>query len=429
MPTSRPLLVPTTRREFLQWSGRGIGLLAFGRFAPDFLIQSVRAGAPLPERDRRILVLVQLAGGNDGLNTVVPFTDDAYYRLRPTLGIPASAVLPLDDHQGLHPACAPLHRLFGEGRVSVVQNVGYPNPNRSHFRSTEIWEAASDSDTSLDTGWIGRFLDNTCQGSPVADALAEAPRDPAAVHISSEVPGAFLARDSHPTFGLGNVRGGRRGREADLALLESLTEHQAHDDHGNSGFLRQVTLDALVTERRVEDLIARYRPEAAYPKDNFAQSLQRVAALISAGLSTRVYFVSLGGFDTHNGQANTHERLLRTLSEGLAAFQSDLTARKLDDQVLTMTFSEFGRRPNENKSGGTDHGTAAPLFVMGSDVQGGLLGSAPSLDLKPNADLSFSTDFRQVYTSVLQDWLDAPAADILGAKFGSLPMLAKRLRS
>ncbi len=415
--------LPTTRREFLRLSSRGIGLLAFGHFAPDFLVQSVRAGTPQPEKDRRILVLVQLAGGNDGLNTVVPFADDAYYRLRPNLGLPAASVLKLDDHQGLHPACADLHRLFGEGRLSVIQNVGYPNPNRSHFRSTEIWEAASDSDASLDTGWIGRYLDNTCQGSPDADALAAA-IDPAAVHISDELPGSFLAHQDHATFGLSASQ--RRGsRNQDLKLLEQLTAHEMHDDHGNGGFLRQVTLDALVTERRVEALINRYRAEAKYPGGPFAQSLQNVAALISANLSTRVYFVSLGGFDTHNAQANQHERLLRTLSEGLAAFQADLTARKLDDQVLTMTFSEFGRRPNENQSGGTDHGTAAPLFMLGSGLNGGLSGSAPSLNLAANEDLTYSTDFRQIYGTILQDWLSAPAPEILGGDFGTLPLIAR----
>lgn len=414
-------LLPSTRREFLRLSTRGIGLLAFGRFAPDFLVSSVRAGSPAPEKDRRILVLVQLAGGNDGLNTVVPFSDDTYYRLRPSLGIPAHRLLRLDDHQGLHPSCDALHRLYGDGQLGIVQNVGYPNPNRSHFRSTEIWEAACDSHQTLDTGWIGRYLDNTCQGSPEADVLANA-ADPAAVHISNEIPGSFLARQSHPTFGLGAGRR-TRGKSPDLSLLESLTQEELPGDEGNGGFLRQVTLDALVTEKRIESLIAQYRPEAKYPGGNFAQSLHHVAALIAAGMSTRVYFVSLGGFDTHNGQAPTHERLLRELSEGLAAFQADLTARKLDDQVLTMTFSEFGRRPGENKSGGTDHGTAAPLFVLGSQLKGGLSGTAPSLAIAKNADLTYSTDFRQVYSTVLQDWMDAPAPEIIGEKFAPLPLI------
>jgi uncharacterized protein (DUF1501 family) len=428
----RPSPFPTTRREFLRGATGGIGLLAFGQFAPSFLVQSVRADSPRPEKDRSILVLVQLAGGNDGLNTVVPYTDDAYYRLRPNLGLPAASVLPLSDTQGLHPACAPLHHLFDRGQLAVVQNVGYPNPNRSHFRSTEIWEAATASDATSATGWIGRFLDNTCAGMP-GQATADAAPDPVAVHISDEVPGAFLAAGNHATFGLPARSRGRSRDQGERQLLTQLVRPADHSDadhdhtHGNAGFLRQVTLDTLVTERRVQEVVNRYRPEVTYPGDPFANSLRQVAALISAGFSTRVYFVSLGGFDTHNNQAGAHERLLRTLSTGLAAFQADLTARKLDDQVLTMTFSEFGRRPNENLSAGTDHGTAAPLFALGAGVRGGLLGTPPSLDLAPNEDLSFSTDFRQVYASVLRDWLGAPPETIPGQTFAPLPLFHNRV--
>lgn len=425
-----PSPFPTTRREFLRGATGGIGLLAFGQFAPSFLVQSVRAEAPRPEKDRSILVLVQLAGGNDGLNTVVPYTDDAYYRLRPNLGLPAASILQLSDTQGLHPACAPLHDLFNHGQLAVVQNVGYPNPNRSHFRSTEIWEAATASDATSDTGWVGRFLDNTCAGMPVrAPADADSAPDPVAVHISDEVPGAFLAAGSHSTFGLPARSRGRSQERGERHLLEQLVRPADHDHApgtANAGFLRQVTLDTLVTERRVQDVINRYRPEATYPGDPFANSLRQVASLISAGFSTRVYFVSLGGFDTHNNQAGAHERLLRTLSTGLAAFQADLTSRQLDNQVLTMTFSEFGRRPNENLSFGTDHGTAAPLFALGTGVRGGLLGTAPSLDLAPNDDLSFSTDFRQVYASVLRDWLGAPPDSVLGQTFDPLPLFHDR---
>jgi uncharacterized protein (DUF1501 family) len=182
-------------------------------------------------------------------------------------------------------------------------------------------------------------------------------------------------------------------------------------------------MDSLVAEKRIQAIIDANKPEAAYPGGNFAQSLRNIAGLVAAGLSTRVYFVSLGGFDTHANQANAHSNLLRQLSEGLAAFQKDLTARKLDDQVLTMTFSEFGRRPNENQSAGTDHGTAAPLFLMGRQIHGSLHGSAPSLEIEKNADLTFSTDFRSVYATVLDRWLDAPADTILGARHERLGFL------
>lgn len=414
MKNPHPFL-PSTRREFLRTGSRGIGLLAFSQFAPSFLVESVAADAPLAERDRSILVLVQLAGGNDGLNTVVPRVDPHYRRLRPTLALGADDILPIDDATGLHRACAPLHALLKEGRLGIVQNVGYPNPNRSHFRSTEIWETASASTETLPTGWLGRYFDNACAGLPAGT--------PRGVNISNEVPQAFLSASDHPTFSLlPNARGGRENR-ASLDLLESMlrpTGHGDHDHEGNAGYLRHTMMDALVTERRFQQVLGAYKPSAEYPGNPFAASLRNVAALIASGNATRVYYVSLGGFDTHTNQPNTHATLLKTLSEGLAAFQRDLEGKKLDDQVLTMTFSEFGRRPSENESRGTDHGTAAPLFVLGSRVQAGLHGRAPDLAVEKNADLAFSTDFRAVYATVLQRWLGADAKAVLGADYAPL---------
>ncbi len=406
--------LPTTRREFLQLSGRGIGLLAFSQFAPSFLVESTLAAAPAPEKDRSILVLVQLAGGNDGLNTVIPFEDADYYRLRPTLGVPKSDVLRLNGTLGLHPACSGMHGLFNDGKLSVIQNVGYPNPNRSHFRSTEIWETGSDSNEYLSSGWIGRFLDNACAGAPSGP-------DPLAVHVTPETPQSFLSTASHSTFGLNPNARGRRDRRDPLSLLEQLAKPRGdHHDHDNQGFLQQTMMNALVTERRVQNVLGGYQPGATYPGSPFGQSLRSVAALIAAGLPTRVYFVSLGGFDTHSNQGNTHRNLLTTLSEGLVAFQKDLEAHRLDQQVMTMTFSEFGRRPAENESRGTDHGTAAPLFVMGSKLKGGLHGTAPSLKLDRSQDLTYSTDFRQVYSTVLDRWFSCPTTGVLEGDYRPL---------
>jgi uncharacterized protein (DUF1501 family) len=415
MKNSALSFLPTTRREFLRYSSRGIGLMAFSRFAPSFLVESTLAAAPAPEKDRTILVLVQLAGGNDGLNTVVPFEDADYYRLRPTLGLAKNEVLPINDMLGLHPACAELHELFRGGELGVVQNVGYPNPNRSHFRSTEIWETASDSGEFLTSGWLGRFMDNACAGAP-------ATANPACVHVTSEQPQSFASEHEHSTFGLAsNARGGGRGEG--LRLLENMLEGEAHD-HGNASFLKHTMMDALVTEKKVQRVLAGYAPEATYPESGFASALRSVAALIAAGMPTRVYFVSLSGFDTHSNQPQQHTRLLRTLSEGLTAFQRDLKAHRLDGQVTTMTFSEFGRRPSENESHGTDHGTAAPLFVMGSRVNAGVHGTAPSLRLERNQDLAFSTDFRRVYATMLDQWLACPSTAVLGREYGALPLIA-----
>jgi uncharacterized protein (DUF1501 family) len=410
--------LPSTRREFLKWGSRGMGLLAFSQFAPSFLVESTLAATPSPEKDRSILVLVQLAGGNDGLNTVIPYEDPDYYRLRPTIGIKKDEAIHLTDTLGLHPSLAALSDLMMEGRAGIIQNVGYPNPNHSHFRSTEIWETGSESNQFMPTGWIGRFLDNACGGTP---GTAGTGGDPVAVHVTNELPQSFLADKPHATFGLRS--GGGRASKENLAFLEKLVKEDDHEANANASFLRATMMDALVTEQNVQKIMGNYRPESAYPGNNFAQSLRNVAALIASGMSTRVYFVSLGGFDTHSNQANNHGNLLRTLSEGLAAFQKDLVAKKLDSQVLTMTFSEFGRRPNENESRGTDHGTAAPLFVMGSQIKGSLHGTPPSLDLGKNKDLEFSTDFRQVYATVLDKWFSCPTDQVLGKSYAPLPFI------
>jgi uncharacterized protein (DUF1501 family) len=308
-----------------------------------------------------------------------------------------------------------------DGKLAIVQNVGYPNPNRSHFRSTEIWETASGSEEFAATGWIGRYLDNACAGVP-ADS-----HDPVAVHINTQgVPQSFLSAHEHSTFGLAPGGGNRRDNEESRKLLETLVGQTSEGtENGSATFLKHTLMDALVTERKVQRVLGDYKPGTGvnYPGNPFAASLRNVAALIAAGLPTRVYFVSLSGFDTHGNQLGQQANLLGQLSDGLAAFQKDLEAHQLDGQVMTMTFSEFGRRPSENESRGTDHGTAAPLFVMGSRLKGGLHGSAPSLKLEKNQDLTFSTDFRQVYATALDAWLECPSESVLGGKFERLAIV------
>jgi len=418
MKNPTPFL-PTTRREFLNMSGKGIGLLAFSRFAPSFLVNATLAATPAPEKDRSILVLIQLAGGNDGLNTVIPFEDPHYYQLRPTLAIPKASVLPISGTLGLHPSCAALQALLQDGKLAIVQNVGYPNPNHSHFRSTEIWETASPSDEFLSTGWIGRYMDNACAGSPAND------HDPLAMHVNTlnGVPETFMGAQEHPTFGLLAYGIGRKDSEETRRLLAS-SGAPGTAVGGERGFLQQTLMDSLVTETKVQKVLTDYRPMTEYPANPFGTSLRSVASLIASGLPTRVYFVTLTGFDTHYNQANTQANLLTNLSTGLAAFQKDLAAHRLDGQVTTMTFSEFGRRPFENESKGTDHGTAAPLFVMGSRIKGGLHGTPPSLDLPKNQDVTYSTDFRSVYATMLENWLGCPSEPVLGGKFANLPLIA-----
>lgn len=405
---------PATRREFISASAKGTGLLAFSQFVPAFLRDSVANQAPLPEKDRRILVLVQLAGGNDGLNTLIPYEDSNYYRLRPTLGIRKEDALPLTDDLGLHQSCQGIKELFDEGLLSIVQNVGYPNPNRSHFRSMEIWETAAESDDYSSSGWLGRFLDNNCNGTPEIG-------EPEAVSFGNEIPITVQGNQSHNLFALNN-RYGRAAKRADYGLLDNMVGKSSSKD--NSNFLKHTMMDTLLTERRIQALFAKFKPSVTYPNHPLGISMSNVASLISAELPTRVYFVSLGGFDTHQGQATRHQTLLKTLGDSLQAFQKDLRSKGLEDQVLTMTFSEFGRRASENKSGGTDHGTSAPLFVMGSKLGDSIVGQPPDLNLGKNKDLTYSTDFRQVYATVLDHWLDCDSRTVLGQKFQPLPFVS-----
>jgi len=413
-------LTPKTRREFLAQSGGGLGLIAFAGFAPSFLVQSIKAETPKAEKDRSILVLVQLAGGNDGLNTVVHHENDGYHRLRPNLALrPSAGLHKVDDRISLHPSMGKMHALLKEGKLGVVQNVGYPNPNRSHFRSTEIWETASDSDKVAYDGWLGRYFDADCSGSPS--------KDPLAIHGGSVLPQSFQSTRNHNIFGLGGSsgRGGRKGSKSasggkeETELLMELNAAQLPgvnptDPADNTHYLRHAMMDALLTESRVGETIANYKPSVAYPTSNLGQSLQRIAALIASGMETRVYYATLGGFDTHANQLGRHSQLLRDLSDSLAAFQGDLEKKKLDRQVLTMTFSEFGRTARENSTVGTDHGTAAPLFVMHTGIKQAVTGTPPSLNLEQGKDVTFSTDFRQVYGTILKGFLKADPTNVLG---------------
>jgi len=405
--------IPATRREFLRMGARGLGFLAFAPYAPSFLTQAARAGVPGAERDRSILVLIQLAGGNDGLNTVIPYRDDGYFRLRPNLALGAADRVEVHPDFAFHKAAEPLADLYRDGRLGIIRNVGYPNPNRSHFRSMEIWETGSASHETLPSGWVGRYLDHACAGHPSDTA------GPEAVAAADEMPPVFIGDQAHNLFNLAQ----RRRRASGAPLLEQLVQATDESTETPAGYLRHTLMDTLVTERRVERILQRNRPEAQYPGSRLGRSLERIAGLIAGGLETRIYFASLGGFDTHTNQRASHARLMGELSRAMAAFQADLVARGLDSQVLTMTFSEFGRRASENGGGGTDHGTSAPLFLVGPSVQTPVFGKAPVLPSRTNQDITFETDFRQVYATVLERWLGAKSAPVLGQTWDPLPIL------
>jgi uncharacterized protein (DUF1501 family) len=425
-----------TRRVFLRTSLLGA---AFSWTIPVFLertFMELNAQAAdssiqtMTGKDHPILVVLQLAGGNDGLNTLVPFEDDLYFKARPTLAIPKEQVLSLDGLVGLSPNLAPLKDLYDGGNLAIVQGVGYPNPNRSHFRSTEIWQTASDSQQNLTKGWIGRYFDSCCAGA-----------DPTVgVVLGEQLPEAFNA--AHPT-GVAIGRPANLGfdRENDpdesrlFAELNGLEPaSMSGDSIGNlsgpskSGvsaleYLQRTALDAQVSTEKIKQVLKGTKNEATYPRNQLSNSLALISRLIAGGLPTRVYYASQGGYDTHAGQSNTHKRLLSELAASLAAFCNDLKAKGIFDRVLVMTFSEFGRRVKENANGGTDHGTAAPMFVCGGAVKPGLYGRQPSLNGLDAGDLLYTVDFRSVYSSILANWMKAPAAHVLGRDFPKLNLV------
>jgi uncharacterized protein (DUF1501 family) len=435
-----------TRREFLRTTALG-GALSWT--VPTFLANTFaalhseaadKATQVATGRDSTILVILQMAGGNDGLNTVVPYTNDYYHRARPKIGLTEKRVLTLNDQLGLHENLAGFKDLYDAGQLAVIQGVGYPNPNRSHFRSTEIWQTASDANSFETTGWLGRYFDNTCTGC-----------DPTiAVNIGRQTPQAFAARNPKGVS-LENPQSYRfmspdRSKPGEMSAAEDsfrklnqpeedMTDNSGATIGGISGslkhpgsvldFLERTALDAQISSDKIRAIANRTENKASYPASQLANSLKLVAKLIGGGLPTRVFYVSQGGYDTHTNQVATQDRLLKDLGDSVKAFVQDIQAQGNLSRVLVMTFSEFGRRVAENASGGTDHGAAAPMFIVGEKVKAGLLGQYPSLapsDLF-QGDLQYRVDFRCVYAAVLESWLKTRSEPILGRKFTPLTLV------
>jgi uncharacterized protein (DUF1501 family) len=391
------------------------GLAVVGQ--SDHFLARALAQSPLAAAgDDRVLVVINFQGGNDGLNTVVPHGMSAYYRYRPQIGIRPQDVLRIDDVVGLNPSLKAFKSLYDAGSVAIVQGVGYPQPDHSHFRSTEIWQTAA-PDAYVSTGWLGRYLDTA--GLPRENLFN-------AVAVSPVLPEALIARD------------------VDVPAIPQLGGYGLASDKnaGNREAFHELVADAnvpfrspyLATVAEIEDhaqrgahelpqLIAGYKTEATYPATPLGRSLALAAQIVGSKLGTRVLYVQHGSFDTHTTQPQTQDRLLADFSDSIAAFYADLAAHGNDKRVLTMTFSEFGRRVGENASRGTDHGTAAPLFMIGGGLKGGLYGRHPSLDDLDNGDLKHTTDFRSVYATVIEKWLGRPSAPIVRGDFPTIGAL------
>jgi uncharacterized protein (DUF1501 family) len=422
-----------TRREFLATGLKGAGLLAAGAFVPAFVARTASAAGA--SRDGSVLVVVQLSGGNDGLNTVVPFADDLYAKARPSLRLSDKDIFKIGDHLGLNGAMTPLRAEFDAGRMAIVQNVGYPNPNRSHFRSMEIWHTGrGDNEIHQTTGWLGRYFDSCCEGTDPRNrpgeigmsfgkVMPQAFRNSSNVGLAIHDPQTFQWNPSGETTTLANAqekvfekinRPGAMTAEAGGIVG---TEPETMD------FLRHTAMNAVVAGDSIRAILKKEDNRGKYPNGLLSEQLRMVAKLIVGGFSSRVFYVSQGGYDTHANQISNHARLLQDFSGSVGAFLEDLRKQKASERVTVLAFSEFGRRVAENGSQGTDHGAAAPMFLFGDAVKGGVHGNLPDLSDLQDGDLKHQIDFRQVYASILDRWLQTKAAPILGENYPTLGVI------
>lgn len=404
-----------SRRDFLS----KLGLFAVGssfmlNSTPVRALQSSSLFRKLARLDSdRVLVLIQLKGGNDGLNTIIPIEDANYYNARPGLAIGKDDAVPLTDTLGMHPALEPLESIWGDGKMGIIQNVGYPDPILSHFSSADVWYTGSDSDNIGTTGWIGRYLD----GDYVENELTDPLDYPLAVNVGGASSLLFSGPDNNTAFNLRNI--GALRNIADQGQLYS-TDNLPDTAYGNEmRFLREQINDSFKFSESISGAYNSGSNEVEYEARQISMDLEIVARLIKGGLGSKIYMVSIDGFDTHTDQPSSHRNNLQLLSNGIRSFYDDLAAGGASEEVLVMTFSEFGRRVEQNGQG-TDHGTAAPVMVFGDGVSSGIFGHNPKLsrdDLDQNGNLVYQYDFRSVYTTILTDWFgltEADAQEVIG---------------
>jgi uncharacterized protein (DUF1501 family) len=406
-----------TRRDFLRNSIQSMAVVSLGLGVPSvFAKAAVAAKNESSAGAGRTLVVVQLQGGVDGINTVVPYADAAYRSARPTLGVAEDQLIVVSDSVAFNPAMSAMKQLLDDGHLAVVQGVGYPNPTFSHFKAMDIWQSA-DPDAKARDGWLGRYFDGLTdlEGHPLAGLSVGRALPSAFESAKSTIP----AVESLETFALQ----GPNDRNTSLIQL--------YDEYKPSGTPFAALLDstvetAMASSAQLNAAHAAYKTSVDYPQSSLASGLQMIAELIDSGEAQsplRVGHVMLSGFDTHTQQGQRLAPLLQDASEALAAFWQDIVAHGHADDVLVMTWSEFGRRVAENAQDGTDHGSAGPMFLVGSKLKPGFHGEAPSLSNLDNGNLRFTTDFRSIYATLLEDWLEAPAKDILGDSFEKLDIL------
>ncbi|UKS24595.1 DUF1501 domain-containing protein [Paenibacillus sp. HWE-109] len=407
-----------SRRDFLikgtaLFASLGLGGALFTETGKSILATGLDEGVDDP-----VLVVVQLSGGNDGINTLIPYGQGVYYDSRPTLAYQQKDVLALDNHVGLHPSLVGLSALYKLGKLAVIQGVGYPEPDHSHFRSMEIWQTAEPQKISR-SGWLARYVDSSLRGNNNPLKAVQIGGSGSKAFASEKV--SFPVIQSLETYSLIDPK---------TAMLDKNRLTKAFlDMYSTQNQVEQLRVvagrgsEAYKSVEAIQALTATYANKVEYPKTNFAKDLQLVSKLLAGKSGTRVFNVQIGGFDDHADEKVQHAKVLTQVDEGLAAFYKDLEAQGLQDRVMVMMFSEFGRRVKENGSGGTDHGTAAPMFVMGGKVNGGLYGAYPSLSNLDNGDLKYEVDFRCVYSTLVDKWLKGDVSSVLGQPFDPIKFI------
>ena len=395
------------RRNFIQTTG----LASASLMLPKFLKAQEKNAAINSDK---ILVIVQLTGGNDGLNTVVPFENDLYYNARPTIAIQKKETLKLTNQLGLNPAMIGFRNLFDEGKMCLINNVGYPDPDRSHFRSMDIWHTASNSNEYKSSGWLGRYLDEQCGDCDQPTQVLEIDDTLSLALKGNNVKGLAL-KDAKRLY----------GTTID-PFIHQLSKQSVSGDHhhDNAAYLYKTLAETVSSADYIYKTSKIFQSAATYPNHQFGKSMKTISEFIISGINTKVYYVSLGSFDTHFNQQKRQGVLLQQLSETVEVFMNDIKKNGKADDVLLMTFSEFGRRVQENASNGTDHGTANQIFLFGNSLKkNGIYNAAPNLSDLDDGDLKHSVDFKNAYATLLKKWLNTDEQKILGNKFSYLDFI------
>lgn len=395
------------RREFLQ-----TGSLATASFFVPKFLKAFETGKLVPPGNK-VVVILQLSGGNDGLNTVIPVRNDIYYRSRPRIGIEKAKALSVSDEVGLHPALTAFADAYHDGSLGILNSVGYPNPDRSHFRSMDIWHTGSQSNEYRTSGWIGRYLDAQCNGCAKPTQALEVD-DVLSLALKGEHTNGLAFKDPKRLFGTSNER----------FFKEVSKHHGDHHDEQPVEYLYKTMAETLSSADYIFRQSRLHPSTAQYPNTELGKNLKTIASLIFSDINTKVYYVSLGSFDTHINQEAQQQRLFKEMNDAVGAFIKDLKMAQRFNDVLFLTFSEFGRRVSQNASGGTDHGTANNMFLISGGLkQQGLLNAMPDLNDLEEGDLRYKVDFKNVYATVLNKWLGADDEKILGKKYDQLKFL------